>query len=916
MQYRSSARAATFAAAALVICTGTPAFAQIAPPRQPAEQVETVVVTGSRILRTDTDTPAPIQTVTAENIANSGLTSVSDVLARVTANGQGNLGQSFSGAFAAGASGVALRGMTVDATLVLVDGHRMANYPISDDGSRSFVDVANLPLAAIDRIEVLKDGASAVYGSDAIAGVVNVILKKTFTGLDAVAEGGTSYKGDGTNEHASLTYGFGDLAGDGHNTYINLEFRHQQALSLTARPRYSNFDYYHEFGPDAPVDFGVVQPGAAYPFRDNLSGMVLPYTPGNPATVGTTPTFLNPCPQPQIAPLGGCPYSLAAYTQIQPETTNYNVLLRHTMNMTESWTGVVTASMFQSKAEQLNPPSRAFVQWPALTGGVNAEDPNAQPILIPVGNPNNPYPNNPAWLSYRFGDVGPATTLTDTKMYRLVADLQGEVAGWHLDASIGAMRGLTDLTYENYVTLSGLNAVLANNSYIIGPRSNNFESVYQTLAPTRDSVASSQLQYLELGATRTLFDLPGGPLALAFGGGIRHDGQDVAGQPGSAEGDVIGFGTTFIHGTETNENVYVELNAPFLKDAPFAKSLELDVAGRFDNYALVGHASTPKVGLKWQPIEQIMLRGTFAKGFRAPGPGERGDSGVTFFSQPPPDDLRCPFTNLPSDCGSGSASGIVLGNPNLRPETSKSYTVGIVLTPIREITMAVDWWQIKRRDEVLSSFGGGTDIRGPVQAAFPNLPGPVISITAPYENLGQDAPKGIDYELHAKYEVGPGTFGLDFYFSHLISQQICQTSALDSCADVAGTHGPSSISGNTGTPRNRAQGTLEYNTSRAGGGINVNFVGGYSDTDPTLGTTDCLNPWFPGCRTTAYKDYDLFGHVNVTGSLQINAHILNVLNSRAPFDPQAAYGQNNYNFNFASQGAIGRFFELGVRYTF
>jgi iron complex outermembrane receptor protein len=191
--------------------------------------LQQVIVTGSRIERSDTDAPAPVQVITSEQIANSGYTSISDVLHALTSNGQGNLNQSFNGAFAAGASGVSLRGLTVDATLVLIDGHRMANYPISDDGERSFVDVGNLPESVIDRVEVLKDGASAIYGSDAIAGVVNIILKKTFVGTDVSADAGTSYKHDGTTEHFSATYGVGDLAADGHNTYFNVAISRRSA---------------------------------------------------------------------------------------------------------------------------------------------------------------------------------------------------------------------------------------------------------------------------------------------------------------------------------------------------------------------------------------------------------------------------------------------------------------------------------------------------------------------------------------------------------------------------------------------------------------------------------------------------------------------------------------------------------------
>jgi iron complex outermembrane receptor protein len=873
--------------------------------------LQQVIVTGSRIERSDTDTPAPVQVITSEQIANSGYTSTADVLHALTANGQGNLNQSFNGSFAAGASGVSLRGLTVDATLVLIDGHRMANFPTSDDGERSFVDVSNLPEAVIDRIEVLKDGASAVYGSDAIAGVVNIILKKTFVGTDVTADAGTSYKGDGTTEHFSATYGFGDLAADGQNTYVNVEFRHQQAIGLDSRPQYSSFDYYDKYGPSAPTAFGVVQPGAAFPINNTQQGMVGQYDPTNPG-VPISYQLLSACSNPAAGSanvLGGCEYNQAAYDQVQPQTTNINLLLRHSMDFGAGWRGVVTASIFQSKAEQLEAPSTTYNFWPALTGGTNTEDPTAQPILIPVGNINNPYPANPAWLAYSFGDVGPTLTFANTRMYRLVADLTGSVAGWELDSSIGVMRGLTRYTYDNWVTLSGLNAVLANNSYHLGASAYlNSPSVYSTLAPTTFQVAGSDLQYLEFTATRTLMSLPGGPLGFAIGAGARHDGQDVPGQPGSIEGNVLDTGTTFIHGSDNNENFYLELNAPLLK------SLELDLAGRIDNYAGVGSDTTPKLGLKWRPIEQVMFRGTYSQGFRAPGPGERGNSGVTFFSTAPTDPLRCPYTNLPDDCGSGSASSLTLANPDLKPEKSKNYTFGVVLQPLRQVQLSVDWWEIRRSGEIESDFADGINIRGPVQAAYPTLPGPIIAITAPYENVGLDEPKGLDYELRSQFDLGKaGSLELDADYSHLISQEFCQFGP-STCVELAGSHGPTGISGDTGTPRNRIQATLSDTLGPAELGVTMNYVSGMVDVDPTLGPT-CLDPWFLACHTASFTEFDLFGHYQISKQLLLSLHVLNLFNMAAPFDPQAAYNQSNYNNAFAQQGAIGRYFELGLKYS-
>src|SRR5258707_3617491 len=178
----AAAGAAAAGAADIVGAVGPKAAANEG--SQASATLETIVVTGSYIRRTDTESPSPVDVITSDDILKRGMTNIADVIHSLSSDNSGTLTQNFSGAMAGGASGVSLRGLTVDATLVLVDGHRMATYPLADDGKRPFVDIGSLPLGIVDRVEVLKDGASAIYGSDAIAGVVNIITKKTFTGLD------------------------------------------------------------------------------------------------------------------------------------------------------------------------------------------------------------------------------------------------------------------------------------------------------------------------------------------------------------------------------------------------------------------------------------------------------------------------------------------------------------------------------------------------------------------------------------------------------------------------------------------------------------------------------------------------------------------------------------------------------------
>jgi iron complex outermembrane receptor protein len=227
---------ASAALGAALLCLRPPVlFAQTAAASPDAAPLTEIIVTGSRLQRTDTETPSPVEVITSIDMQQSGFTSTQDILHNLTANGQGTLSQSFSGAFASGAAGIALRGLNVGSTLVLIDGHRMAPYPIGDDGQRSFVDVSNIPFDAIERVEVLKDGASAVYGSDAIAGVVNIILKKSFQGASVTADGGTSSHGDGTEYHVSGIYGLGDLDADGHNFYISAEYKRSGEIKFTDR---------------------------------------------------------------------------------------------------------------------------------------------------------------------------------------------------------------------------------------------------------------------------------------------------------------------------------------------------------------------------------------------------------------------------------------------------------------------------------------------------------------------------------------------------------------------------------------------------------------------------------------------------------------------------------------------------------
>jgi iron complex outermembrane recepter protein len=386
----------------------------------PGPELPTVVVTGTLIKRTDFDTPSPVQVLSAEDLKDSGFTSMSDVLRGLSANGQGTLTQTNPFSFAGGASGVALRGLTVGATLTLIDGERMVAYPLTDDGQRSFVDVSSIPFSVVDHVEVLKDGASAEYGSDAIAGVVNVILKKTFTGFEVNAEGGETGQHDGATEHITTIAGIGDLDSDGYNAFVSVEWRHQDEIYLDNRHGpWTNLNWVPYGGVNLTPGAGSAYAAGAVLYPASLTGYLL--NPNTQALDGSEVYLHNACTDAKMY-ADQCTY-IDKQLEIQPQTGNLNVLGRFTKSVGDGWQAVVTGSLFRSEAEQIgghasiNPDALPNV---AMGPGVTPTAVNTSlfPITVPANYPGNTF-GQPVPLVYNFPELGQGTTQYVTDTYRL-----------------------------------------------------------------------------------------------------------------------------------------------------------------------------------------------------------------------------------------------------------------------------------------------------------------------------------------------------------------------------------------------------------------------------------------------------------------------------------------------------------------
>ena len=924
------------------------------------QSLDRVTVTGSNLRRADTETPSPVQVITLDEIKQSGYTDVSDVLHNLTANGAGTLSQSFGGAFAAGGSGIALRGLTVGATLVLIDGHRVAPNALSDDGERAFVDVSQIPLEAIDRIEVLKDGASSIYGSDAIAGVVNVILKKNYVGREVSGEYGESKYGDGRMRHVTGTFGFGDLDADGHNGYIALEYREQDPVFVQDRPYLSRTDF-------TSLGGNNLTPGSPSLFNSSgvasiNSGYFL--TPANT----TTPTsFLPGCNATAYAS-NHCTYTNPI--QIQTPTQNINVLGSYTQNLGGGWQLSAKASLFDvhdsTSTGNLGVngavPFVSAIFGPGVTPSLYAPGGTGILFTVPASYPGN----KTGGLAYPVVNFPiAANSSEDSQNYRFAADLTGSIYGFDVTVSAGYSENLiytTERSLNPIALEAGLNNAAA--PLLIGSSFyKNSPATVGAIFPTIQGKADDKLAFVTAEASRDIYNLPGGPLSVGVGLDYRHQDLDAEAPPAIANGLAAG-NNAFAVGTQNVAAVYAEAAAPIFK------WLEVDASVRHDSYAGTFSNTDPKIGFKVTPIEQIAFRGTYSEGFRAPNPAENGVAGESFLLGNFADPVLCPNAysaagnptpnapgNYPQECGKIPIF-LQQSNANLKPEKSHSYTAGLILEPVKGYSVSLDYYNITIDNQIVGATAdptlfdnllttGAGAVRGaPVPEPYILPDGTQTTATPPvgsvayypvgYINDSQTQTSGVDLDARAKFDLWNNWGRLTFDLTETHQFHYVQKFNDSGSYELAGTHGPSEVSGDTGNPRDRAQFVVTYDRGPLTVTGTTNWTSGYSVVDPSQGQTTCdealtggYEPYFKYtnanvssyCRVKAFTEFDLYANYKVTKMLSIHASILNLFNQNAPID-YATYGggQNSsdipYQPSFAQYGAIGRYFTVGAQYRF
>lgn len=782
--------------------TSQPARSDVDPAT--ATRLQSVVVTGSRIPRAQVEGPAPITTVTAQDIRNNGFATVADVMTSLTQNlGALDSNQNTNG-FSPGAQAVDLRGLGPNHTLVLVNGRRIADYPQSYGGNSNFTDISNLPTSLIDRVEILSGSASAIYGSDAISGVINFILKKKADGTTVDYRIGDTEHGGGSSQRLQISSGFSKGKFD---SVFGIEYVNQKPLwgyqrsftdsrldspadpsRIAASPVFTRID-----GDDNYIDPGQATCDAlsaydkgsiVYAHRRNYGNFCGSYKDVGYGTLGNGRKAVNF--------YGTATYhvndNMELFLDVQAATSHQD-----SYNTPLQWENSYQLNGDSSPIPFYNQATGQIEQWQRKyftieeNGGFRAGE---------IRNINNT-------LSLNTGIKG---SIPDT--------------AWTYEATFGHSQNQLEAKEPALVSAkaqalflgpslgidpdSGYNIYNAPISRLYTPL-----TVAEFRSITQDSIDhdKSRAENLSLTTTNTeLFSLPGGQAGFA---GVLEYGNQYYGlkpDPMSLDGSYFGLHNTGAVGSRAHTGAGVEFSAPVLT------TLTLTAAGRYDRYEYSGTSAgkfTYSFGIEYRPINTLLIRGSLGTGFRAPdlsylyaGLSGSSSGGTDYYlCRRDESDTAPDFAN---DCSNGDIgfNGRSHGSTALKDETSKSYTYGFVYSPIRNLDISADYYHIKLNNEVeyqssdtilreeancrlgQNAAGDPVDINSALcqqvltqvvrnSANVPSNPEGITSVLVLPINAAIDQTSGIDFDTHYRLEterLGKFDFhlGLTYVASHKV----------------------------------------------------------------------------------------------------------------------------------------------------
>ncbi len=686
---------------------------------------EVISVTGSRIKRTEVESAAPIQIIDKEQIEKSGLNTVADIIREIPANSFGAVREE-AGRGGASVSGANLRGLGEEYTLVLIDGRRLPADPVLE-----VVDVGEIPVAMIERVEILKEGASALYGSDAVGGVVNIITRKAKDGTSVLYS--RTFTADKGGDEQRI-----EAVGGASNEKSSVMFAasYRDRSIVMARDREYSAEGWSPSG----------NPGSFVPLTKQADGTYKV----------ATGDFFQPSPECQTTDLSRpsqgsgdrfCEFNYAKTASVSPSVNQLGLMMKFDHQLTDEIAlfGFAKDSRRTSKWNYAPAPQRFDVTDPTAVAAIKNS-------LGAAGSGIDLGAEDGVRIQYRTTDLGTRDSLIQEKNSMGVLGLRGNVADWDWEYSFSKGR-----TWRNDVGIKGYWLISKMQELIKA-------GDYNPMDPARDpaslsdalhkpwSIESSDIESHNLSFTGSVGKLAGGDIGLAFGVSRVEEGYKIYADDQTLRDEVAGSSASLGEGKRNYQSLYAEVGLPV------SKELELDLAARFDDYSDVGSTTNPRLAAKYK-LDTVLFRASVGTGFRAPSLqsiNDEGGYGYPAFV----DAVACNTAksggnaaDIADYCGQQQYLVETIAAEDLKPEKTLFGNVGVVFEPNRNYNVGLDFWMLRIKDKIgipdyylltKAELDGETGYESAGISILRDGNGFIDTLTVPKANLSKVETAGID----------------------------------------------------------------------------------------------------------------------------------------------------------------------------
>ena len=903
--------------AALLALGGTLALGSA--PTYAQQETQRVEITGSRIKRADAETALPVTIISADDLNKAGVRTAEAAVQFIAQNQSLTNSSRSIGQTNGGAAYADLRALGVERTLVLLNGQRIVKNPYSGIAT----DLNVIPAVAIDRIEVLTDGASSIYGTDAIAGVINIITKNDYQGVNIGASFKSPQHAGGDQTNANITGGFGSLAKDGYNVFGGFDYTKEKRIRAVDRD-------YAKSGiiPDKGV---YLTSGTSFPgnYSQSATGVST-----NPTLPGCQPPYSVAIPE--IFGPNSCRFDYTAFIDITSEVERWSGYGHAAMDLGGGH--VASLEYFRS----FNSVGNNVAPTPLTGLAMSANNP-----YFPGGSAGVPITNTaldptlPISVGWRMIPGGPRASTIENTTQRVVGQVEGTVGNWDykVDAHYSDSKISNNFT-NGYVSrqriLDGLAG--ANGAPFLNPFGDNTSDALDWITGSKILGQVQDITGKLYGANASvsgeLFTMPAGPVGFAAGVEYRKEEIDYKNnfdliRQAASSGLELAEDT---NGSIKTTALFAEANIPLLKGLPYAKSLEVPISIRYDDTGNTGSTTDPKIGVRWQTTDNLLIRGSFNKGFRAPGVFDLfAPNSITFTSNSYDDPVLCPGgvpvagADPARDCGQQFRQ-LQGGSKSVEPEKSTAWTVGFVADVAQGVSFGVDFFDYKVKGTIgalpeTAIFGDvpfyadkfvrcsqlSAAEQAVIDACVPGTVDPLAYIVTTTANLGDIKASGLDIAFNAQRNFGDAgrfRFALNGTYLTEWKQQLVAGGEFYSAL------GQYSVELNFPAPR--WQHVIQVGWDRGAWSANLfnRFKLGYKDYN-----LDTLDDAVYGKNTVGdWSVWDLSGSYTGFKGITLTAAVLNLLDTKPPFSNQNATFQTGYDPRISDP--VGRAYMIQASYEF